>query len=303
MNKNKYVFAQLIEFLDKDKFRHLVDKYNGNRYVKSFTCWNQLLALMFGQLSNRESLRDVVVALEAHHTKCYHLGIGRNPIAKTTFASANQNRDYRIFENFAFFTTIKPQSVKDVFVRMLTLHDLYERGVGKIGLICADGLKGLEDVISEVFPGTKLQRCTTHLKRNILSDVRNGDKGDVTEDLRHIFRTGDRNYTVEQAWSEWQQFCAQWGRYYRSIRKRGEDASCKAYFTYLNYDHRIQSMIYTTNWIERLQKDFRRVTRMRGAMPNEESVILLMGKTAMDKKSYLRQVPRIDLDKNLFPDE
>lgn len=130
------------------------------------------------------------------------------------------------------------------------LHDLYERGVGKIGLICADGLKGLEDVISEVFPGTKLQRCTTHLKRNILSDVRNGDKGDVAEDLRHIFRTGDRNYTVEQAWSEWQQFCAQWGRYYRSIRKRGEDASYKAYFTYLNYDHRIQSMIYTTNWIE-----------------------------------------------------
>ena len=103
MNKNKYVFAQLVEFLDKDKFRHLVDKYNGNRYVKSFTCWNQLLALMFGQLSNRESLRDVVVALEAHHTQCYHLGIGRNPIAKTTFASANQNRDYRIFENFAFF--------------------------------------------------------------------------------------------------------------------------------------------------------------------------------------------------------
>ena len=61
-------------------------------------------------------------------------------------------------------------------------------------------------------------------------------------------------------------------------------------------------MIYTTNWIERLQKDFRRVTRMRGAMPNEESVILLMGKTSMDKKSYLRQVPRIDLDKDLFPD-
>lgn len=58
---------------------------------------------MFGQLSNRESLRDVVVALEAHHTKCYHLGIGRNPITKTTFASANQNRDYRIFEDFAFF--------------------------------------------------------------------------------------------------------------------------------------------------------------------------------------------------------
>ena len=84
------------------------------------------------------------------------------------------------------------------------LKDLYGRGVGRIGLICADGLRGLEDVISEVFPGTKLQRCTTHLKRNIISDVRNGDKGDVAEDLRQVFRTGDRNYTVEQAWSEWQ---------------------------------------------------------------------------------------------------
>ena len=61
------------------------------------------MALMFGQLCNRESLRDVVVALEAHQSKCYHLGMGRNPIAKTTFATANQNRDYRIVEDFAFF--------------------------------------------------------------------------------------------------------------------------------------------------------------------------------------------------------
>ena len=68
-------------------------------------------------------------------------------------------------------------------------------------------------------------------------------------------------------------------------------------------EQRIQSMIYTMNWVERLQKDFHRVTRMRCAMPNEESVILLMGKTAMDKKSYLRLVPRINLDRSLFPDE
>ena len=103
MNKNKYVFAQLIEFLNNDKFRRLVDKYDGNRYVKHLTCWNQLLALMFGQLCNRESLRDVIVALEAHRSKCFHLGLGRKPIAKTTLATANQNRDYRIFEEFAFY--------------------------------------------------------------------------------------------------------------------------------------------------------------------------------------------------------
>ena len=71
MNQDKYVFAQLVEFLNNDKFRRLVDKYDGNRYVKHFTCWSQLLAMMFGQLSNRESLRDLIVALEAHQGKRY----------------------------------------------------------------------------------------------------------------------------------------------------------------------------------------------------------------------------------------
>ncbi len=107
----------MIEFLDNNKFRHLVDKYDGNRYVKHFTCWNQLLAMMFGQLSNRESLRDLIVAFEAHRAKQYHLGLGRKPIAKTTFASANQNRDYRIFEDFAFYMMeqARKKRVTDIF--------------------------------------------------------------------------------------------------------------------------------------------------------------------------------------------
>ena len=117
MNKDKYVFAQLLEYLDYDKFRHLVDKYDGNRYVKHLTCWNQLLALMFGQLSNRESLRDVIVAIEAHRSKCFHLGLGRKPIAKTTLATANQNRDFRIFEEFAFYmmTQAREKRATDIF--------------------------------------------------------------------------------------------------------------------------------------------------------------------------------------------
>jgi len=102
MNKEKYVFAQLISFLNEDKFRRIVNKYQGNKYVKHFTCWNQLLALMFGQLSNRESLRDLIVALDAHHSKCYHLGMGKN-VSKSSLARANQDRDCRIFEEFAYF--------------------------------------------------------------------------------------------------------------------------------------------------------------------------------------------------------
>lgn len=103
MFKDKFVFSQLIAFLDRNHFNYLARKYDGDKYVKHLTCWNQLLALMFGQLSNRESLRDLIVALEAHQSKCFHLGLGRKPIAKTTLATVNQNRDYRIFEEFAFY--------------------------------------------------------------------------------------------------------------------------------------------------------------------------------------------------------
>ena len=117
MYQDQFVFAQLTAFLNRTQFNNYVRKYDGNRYVKQFTCWNQLLALMFGQLSNRESLRDVIVALEAHRAKQYHLGLGRNPIAKSTLAYANQRRDYRIFEDFAFHMMKEAQKKRatDIF--------------------------------------------------------------------------------------------------------------------------------------------------------------------------------------------
>lgn len=102
MNKSKYVFAQLAEFLNNNKFRHLVRKYYGDRYIKSFTCWNQLLTMMFGQLCNRDGLRDLVVALEANHGKLYHLGMGKS-VTRSNLSKANENRDYHIFEDFAFY--------------------------------------------------------------------------------------------------------------------------------------------------------------------------------------------------------
>jgi hypothetical protein len=102
MFQDKYVFAQLVSFLNRGKFNRIVSKYKGDRYVKHFTCWNQLLAMMFGQLSNRESLRDLIVALDAHHSKCYHLGMGKN-VSRTSLARANQDRDYHIFEEFAYY--------------------------------------------------------------------------------------------------------------------------------------------------------------------------------------------------------
>lgn len=180
---------------------------------------------------------------------------------------------------------------------------LKSRGLRRVGLVVADGIIGLDTVVGERFPGTPLQRCVTHLKRNMLAKVRFGDKAALASDLRDVFRTGQRDYTVEMAWKAWLDLCERWGKDYISIRRLRNNADYKVYMTYLNYSPEIQSMIYTTNWIERLNRDFRRVTKMRTAMPNEESVITLMGSVAMDHKAFERILPRITMDKILFPDE
>lgn len=101
MHNGKYVLAQLLDFIDKDVFLRISNKNNGNRYVKDFTCWNQLAVIVFGQMANHESLRDVVLATQAHASKAFHLGFGKYA-TRSNLSKANANRDYRIFEEFAY---------------------------------------------------------------------------------------------------------------------------------------------------------------------------------------------------------
>jgi len=102
MNDGKYVFAQLTSFLPQRAFDRFVSKYDGNKYVKHFTCWNQLLCMIFGQLTNRNSLRDLIVILDAHSSKTYHLGFGKS-VTKSNLSKANQRRNSKIFEEFAYY--------------------------------------------------------------------------------------------------------------------------------------------------------------------------------------------------------
>lgn len=101
MNQDKYVFAQLAEFLPQRVFDSIVKKYDGDKYVKHFSCWNQLLCMLFGQLTNRDSLRDLIVTLEAHSKKSYHLGLGKS-VTRSNLAKANESRNSGIFEDFAY---------------------------------------------------------------------------------------------------------------------------------------------------------------------------------------------------------
>lgn len=101
MNQGKYIFSQLTEFLPRRIFDGIVERYQGNKYVRTFTCWNQMLCMIFGQLTNRDSMRDLMLSLEAHQSKYYHLGFGAS-ISRRNLGIANENRSSEIFEDFAY---------------------------------------------------------------------------------------------------------------------------------------------------------------------------------------------------------
>lgn len=100
MHQDRYVFAQLMQHLPLSSFRRYVDRYDGHRYVKKFSCFDQFLCMAFAQLSGRESLRDIEVCLRAHQSKLFHLGF-RSGVARSTLADANEQRDWRIYADFA----------------------------------------------------------------------------------------------------------------------------------------------------------------------------------------------------------
>lgn len=100
MNKGQYVFGQLMQSLPRREFDQCVNRYNGNHRVRGLTCWIQFLAMSFGQITHRESLRDTITCLQAHANKLYHLGF-KHPVFRSTLADANESRDWRIYADFA----------------------------------------------------------------------------------------------------------------------------------------------------------------------------------------------------------
>ena len=100
MYNGQTVFSQIMDFLPIKKFRRCVDRYNGNYRVRSFTCFDQLLCMAFAQITSRQSLRDIETCLRAMQSKLYHCGF-RGNVSRTTLAKANENRNWRIYADFA----------------------------------------------------------------------------------------------------------------------------------------------------------------------------------------------------------
>ncbi len=185
------------------------------------------------------------------------------------------------------------------------LQNLKARGLETTDLIIADGINGLENSIARVYPEADLQKCVVHLKRNILNHVRHDHKEEVAADLREVFNISDPTFSREEASDRFETFCVKWGSKYPYIKRLKNRHEMTYYFTYLQYDYRIRGMIYTTNWVERLHKSFRRVLKIRNSMPTEESALLLLSKVAMDKSDRYRKYPiyNFKFDTKLFPNK
>ena len=100
MYNRSYIFSQLVSLLPRNHFDYLVKKYQADKYLKTFSCWNHLLVLVWAQLAQRESLRDIVGSLRGHKSKFYHLGFGKN-ICRSTLAVANEQRELEVFRQMA----------------------------------------------------------------------------------------------------------------------------------------------------------------------------------------------------------
>lgn len=102
MNSGRYVFSQIVDFIPRYEFDKIVAKYHGDFHARELTCYNQLLHLLFGQLTGCSSMREICLCLEAHRQYLYHLGFG-NTVDSTSLSRANERRDYRIYEEFGYY--------------------------------------------------------------------------------------------------------------------------------------------------------------------------------------------------------
>lgn len=183
---------------------------------------------------------------------------------------------------------------KEVFV------DLRNRGLQKLGLVVSDGLNGIEDALASIYSGTAHQLCVVHLQRNILNHIKASDKQAAANDLKNVFVMYDPNDTPKVGIARFKSFANKWSKKYPSVRRMADNPRYELYFTFLQYHPAVRSMIYTTNWIERLNKDYKRVTKMRGALPNSEAVILLLGGVAIGRSNYERKIPKLNYENTLF---
>lgn len=180
------------------------------------------------------------------------------------------------------------------------LEDIRSRGVQKVGLFVFDDLTGLGSVIGKVFADSMQQKCMLHFQRNLNKHIRKTHREGFCKELKNVFNPDDVFCTSQQGVQKLKEVLSKWSKTYPKLQSTINRDDLESVFTYLNFDYRIRRMIYTTNWIERLNKSFRRTLKMRNALPNPKAAITLMGYVAMEmeEKTYSYPISNFKFDDN-----
>jgi len=160
MHTGKIIFSQIMDFLPMYEFRKCVNRYQGNYYIKTFSCFDQFLCMAFAQLTYRESLRDIEACLRSMQNKLYHMGI-RSNVSRSTLSDANEKRDWRIYADFA--------QVLIYIARGLYIND--EFGVELDNTVYALDSTTI-DLCLSLFPWARFRKRKGAIKLHTLLDLR-----------------------------------------------------------------------------------------------------------------------------------
>jgi hypothetical protein len=159
MHTGRFVFAELIAHLPHKEFQKCVTRYDGDDHDRTFSCWDQYLAMAFAQFTYRESLRDIEACLGAMQGKLYHLGF-RGKVARSTLADANETHDWRIFGDFAHYLI--------GVARLLLAEDPHGLGLDH-ALYALDSTT--IDLCLSLFPWAKFRKHKAAVKMHTLLDL------------------------------------------------------------------------------------------------------------------------------------
>jgi len=169
--------------------------------------------------------------------------------------------------------------------------DLKTRGLKQTLLVVADGLSGLKEVVKTELPSAKFQRCLVHKIRNILIKTRASDKKEISEDFRRVFELENSEFKQADGLQQLICFIDKWAKKYPGLKQQFKKNDIDHYFAYLRFPPKIHRMIYTTNWIERLNRNIRRTEKIRMSFPNPESALNLICANLMELEERVYKYP------------
>jgi len=173
----------------------------------------------------------------------------------------------------------------------LVINDLKKRGLKKTLMVIADGITGLEGVIQRNLPGARLQKCLVHKNKSVMNMVRSSDKSKISKEFFEVFKLEDQNFKRKEGETKLKLFIQKWAVKYPSIRNKFKKEHYDCYFAYLNYPPKIHRMIYTTNWVERLNKTIRKTEKVRNSFPNPDSALNLICAMLMEFEKNVYNYP------------